>query len=95
MQVQFRGSFKHKILLKITQLSKTTLSMSDFPNRTFLTVRTPFFFFFFFFFYVGNGKILIIQGLRAAQYDSNKYCDDTFAITVRIQSYLRSIRGFV
>ena len=43
MQVQFRGSFKHKILKKkkrkrkkkeqkITQLSKTTLSMSDFPK---------------------------------------------------------------
>ena len=94
MQVQFRGSFKHKILLKITQLSKTTLSMSDFPNRTFLTVRTPFFFFLFFF-YVGNGKILIIQGLRAAHNDSNKYCDETFAITMRIQSYLRSIHGFV
>ena len=91
MQVQFRGSFKHKILQKITQLGKTTLSMSDFPKSyPFNCSHT-----FFFFFYVGNGKILIIQGLRAAQYDSNKYCDDTFAITVRIQSYLHSIHGFV
>ena len=70
MQVQFRGSFKHKILLKITQLGKTTLSLSDFP-KSYLFNCSHTFFFFFFFFYVGNGKILIIQGLRAAQYDSN------------------------
>ena len=84
MQVQFRCAFKHKILLK----NHTT--WQNYPKYVRFTVHTLFFFL-----YVGNGKILIIQGLRAAQYDSNKYCDNTFAITVRIQSYLRSIHGFV
>ena len=40
--------------------------MSDFPKLY------PFNFSHIFFFNVGNGKILIIQGLRAAQYDLNK-----------------------